>query len=196
MKMIILLKGEYKLARDEKDATLLRVQYIGIKQQVCPCCLGKLKQRDSRKRMVRKYQNEIMWLQIHRMKCIQCGRLHSELPDCVIPQKQYSAEVIKEALEKHLVNKKSVADVENSTISRWYKWFRLLQEKIKKQVFEQKNGLKKLWHYFFVNEKRDIIEKIYHEVFKQKDKEKFYLQNLFIILKILCTENSNISECY
>ena len=73
--MIILLKGEYKLARDEKDATLLRVQYIGIKQQVCPCCLGKLKQRDSRKRMVRKYQNEIMWLQIHRMKCIQCGRL-------------------------------------------------------------------------------------------------------------------------
>ena len=114
----------------------------------------------------------------------------------MIPQKQYSAEVIKEALEKHLVNKKSVADVENSTISRWYKWFRLLQEKIKKQVFEQKNGLKKLWHCFFVNEKRDIIEKIYHEVFKQKDKEKFYLQNLFIILKILCTENSNISECY
>lgn len=192
--MIILSKGEYKLRKDEKNSTLLHVQYIGKKEQLCPCCLGKLKLRDTRKRIMRQYKNEIIWLQIHRLKCVECGRLHNELPDCVIPQKHYSFDLIEEALEQHITNQKSVADVENSTISRWYQWFIKLRKKIKDNVCQQRDKIEKCWHYFFISEKDAAIEKIYKVVLNPKDTRKFYLKNLILLLKILSITNQYSSE--
>ena len=36
---------------------------------------------------------------IRRLKCSNCGRLHRELPDCLVPYKHYASEVISGAKE-------------------------------------------------------------------------------------------------
>lgn len=100
--------------------------------------MGELKIRDTRRRIMRKCQNEILWLQIHRMKCKQYSRIHNELPDCVISQKHYSFDVVKEAVSKHIAGEKSYVDVENSTINRWYKWFIKVQAEVERIVHKVK----------------------------------------------------------
>lgn len=36
---------------------------------------------------------------ICRLKCSSCGRLHRELPDCLVPYKHYASEVISSVLD-------------------------------------------------------------------------------------------------
>jgi hypothetical protein len=38
-------------------------------------------------------------LKIRRLNCDQCGRLHHELPDVIVPYKRHSAETIKAIIE-------------------------------------------------------------------------------------------------
>ena len=66
------------------------------------------------------------WLIIHRFKCCSCGRLHNELPDCLVPYKHYEAEVIAGVLDEVILP--GDLDSEDypsfSTMLRWLQWFR------------------------------------------------------------------------
>ncbi len=55
--------------------------------------------RDSRKRIRRKEGGHVEYLLVRRMFCAHCHRLHVELPNCLVPQKHYDAEVISGVIE-------------------------------------------------------------------------------------------------
>jgi len=40
-----------------------------------------------------------VWFRIRRLKCKECGKLHRELPDILLPYKHYRSEIIEEALD-------------------------------------------------------------------------------------------------
>lgn len=60
----------------------------------CPKCGGNLKYYDSVKRIVRTKGRFTKKVIIRRMRCVCCGSLHRELPDFMLPYKQYEADVV------------------------------------------------------------------------------------------------------
>lgn len=67
---------------------------------ICPKCGGQLKCYDMVKRIKRTKNRKTNWIYIHRLKCDDCGSLHRELPEDILPFKQYEAEVIRGVLEE------------------------------------------------------------------------------------------------
>lgn len=65
----------------------------------CPKCGGKLKYYDKVARIVRKKGRVSEWVSIRRMRCLNCGMLHREIPNTLFPYKQYEAELIAGVLE-------------------------------------------------------------------------------------------------
>jgi hypothetical protein len=57
---------------------------------------------------------------IRRLKCKECGRIHHELPDILIPYKRYSSESIEAVIAGDL---ELTVAADESTISRWRAWF-------------------------------------------------------------------------
>lgn len=69
---------------------------------------------------------------IRRLECKPCGKLHRELPDCLVPYKQYAAEVISGVLDGFVT-----PDDEDSanypcvaTMHRWQLWLTANQQRI------------------------------------------------------------------
>ena len=67
-------------------------------------------------------------IRIRRLKCKGCGKIHRELPDFLLPYKQYLADLIEMDLDdvpEDQVSKQwdMRADAEPSTYVRWRKWF-------------------------------------------------------------------------
>jgi hypothetical protein len=60
---------------------------------------------------------------IRRLRCEQCGKIHHELPDLMIPYKRYAADIIEDTIFQ-TVHLTVAAD--ESTIYRWRKWFSTL----------------------------------------------------------------------
>ena len=56
---------------------------------------------------------------IRRLLCCGCGRIHHELPDCVVPYKRHRAEAIEE-----MIADPEDAPFETSTIRRITAWWR------------------------------------------------------------------------
>lgn len=115
--MIILKEGEYELRKGEEN--LFYVNFLRGQALQCPLCFGAVKCKDTRKRILRISNGQTIWLQITRVKCRQCGRLHSLLPDCVVPYKQYSKMTIQQALQYKSCSKTLNIAAEESTINRW-----------------------------------------------------------------------------
>ena len=65
----------------------------------CPKCGGALKYYDKVKRIVRTKGRTSKRVKIRRLKCVKCGAIHRELPDYILPYKQYEVEVIRGVLE-------------------------------------------------------------------------------------------------
>ena len=65
----------------------------------CPNCRGVLKYYDSVPRVVRTRGRASEYVKIRRFRCIDCNKLHREIPDGIYPYKQYEAEVIRGVLE-------------------------------------------------------------------------------------------------
>lgn len=61
---------------------------------VCPICGGELRYYDKVKRILRTKYRRTEWLDIRRLKCKVCGKLHRELPDNIYIYKQYEADII------------------------------------------------------------------------------------------------------
>jgi hypothetical protein len=89
----------------------------------CPCCGGKLKVIGSRKRRYHKKAGELIELIIRRLRCSKCNKIHHELPDNLIPYKRYDSESI-QAVVAH--NDNLDVAVDNSTITRWRRWFKAM----------------------------------------------------------------------
>ena len=89
----------------------------------CPCCGGHFKVIGSR---IRKYIDEAsekIKLNIRRLRCRICERIHHELPDFLAPYKRYENSCI-EAVVSGSPN--ISVPVDESTIFRWRQWFRYL----------------------------------------------------------------------
>ena len=65
----------------------------------CPKCGGQLQFFDNVKRIVRTKARATEWIIIRRLRCTACGTLHRELPETLLPYKQYEAEVVLGVLE-------------------------------------------------------------------------------------------------
>ena len=60
------------------------------------------------------------------MKCSSCSKIHHELPDCIVPYKQYSAAVI-ETLLSDDDYREATFPGESSSMYRIVTWFSLLR---------------------------------------------------------------------
>ena len=98
----------------------------------CPCCGGKLRYRDRRRRIKRSFGGTKCYLWLRRLICLECRRLHLELPDELVPRKHYSSEVI-----ENVVDGVSTEEDESTedypcvdTMKRWKDWMEKSQVQI------------------------------------------------------------------
>ena len=118
--MIILNEKEYDLMK-KKGHNIIYVNYRRGQSLHCPFCFGKLKCRDTRKRIFKLSSGQRLWLQIKRVKCEECGHLQTLLPDCAVPYKHYSRYTINQVLEYKEDGTDLEIAAEESTINRWKK---------------------------------------------------------------------------
>ena len=85
-----------------------------------PCCGKSMSVIGTRERKSRESSGETKVYNIRRLGCDQCGRIHHELPDFLVPYKRYKAECIESVLSNP-----STHDVpaDESTLFRWLEWF-------------------------------------------------------------------------
>ena len=86
-------------------------------ENICPDCNGIIKVRDSKKRIVKDEDGVSYNFLLRRFVCCQCGKLHTELPDCIEKNKHYSKNVI-DSVKSGVCN---FCAADNSTIQRWKK---------------------------------------------------------------------------
>lgn len=67
---------------------------INNNELICPNCGGDLKYYDKVRRILRTKKRETKRVQIRRLRCSVCGSVHRELPNYILPYKQYETEVI------------------------------------------------------------------------------------------------------
>ena len=68
-------------------------------KSTCSICGGNLKYRDSVKRIVRTKARETRRIKVPRLRCLDCGILRRQLPDFLLPFKQYEVKIIRGVLE-------------------------------------------------------------------------------------------------
>ena len=81
----------------------------------CPDCQGKLRIRDSRQRKIKDEIGNEYVFRLRRFQCVDCKKIHIEIPDCIEPFKQYS----KNTIESILSGKCNYYTVDDSTVRRW-----------------------------------------------------------------------------
>ena len=77
--------------------------------------------RDTVKRHFRNWFGEKTWGTVRRLKCKNkdCGKIHRELPDKMVPYKHYQAECIEATLDEKEVQ----CGANDLTFSRWKSWY-------------------------------------------------------------------------
>ena len=90
----------------------------------CPVCGEPLSYRDSCERIMRLEGGDRQRFLIRRLKCSNCGRIHRELPDCLVPYKHYASEVISGVLDGVVTPEDDdSADYPcETTMRRWQCW--------------------------------------------------------------------------
>ncbi|MDR1665223.1 MAG: DUF6431 domain-containing protein [Clostridiales bacterium] len=84
----------------------------------CPVCQTVLLVRGTRQRVLYKNENEKQVMIIRRLRCEKCGRIHHELPDCIVPYKRYGAEPIENIITGQ--GKKVCGDNTERRIRGWW----------------------------------------------------------------------------
>lgn len=87
----------------------------------CPDCGEILSYKDTRRRVYLDYGHEEDILYIRRFRCDKCKRLHTELPENVVPWKHYKKDVIRDVLEGYTVEDDPIAEngPADITMKRW-----------------------------------------------------------------------------
>ena len=90
----------------------------------CPHCMMPLKHRDWKLRICKRDGGEKDFIQVERMKCEHCNRLHTALPNTLTPFKHYETDVISGVLDDLITT--DDLDDENYpcevTMNRWHHW--------------------------------------------------------------------------
>jgi len=89
-------------------------------QSYCPCCSGDLKVIGSRHRGCINDTGDKIDLIIRRLNCVNCHKIHHELPDILVPYKRYSRESIEAAVNG---DSNLTVPADESTIRSWRGWF-------------------------------------------------------------------------
>ncbi|MFI3173342.1 MAG: DUF6431 domain-containing protein [Eubacteriales bacterium] len=120
--------SNYKILSNENDTYFIESH----ETPSCPLCNSLLRYRDMRLRIERKEGGEVRFIAIRRLKCPHCNRLHTELPDILVPYKHYSEEVISGVIDDIITP--SDMDSESypceTTMAHWKMWFKLNQVQI------------------------------------------------------------------
>ena len=61
-------------------------------------------------------------MKIRRLKCVKCRQIHHELPDCIVPYKRHSAEII----ETIISGGSEEVPCDNRTIQRIVRWWSIM----------------------------------------------------------------------
>lgn len=94
----------------------------------CPDCDGDLRYYDSVRRKLKSKEGREDWINIRRVRCVNCGKVHRELPDNVQPYVQYEKDVIEGVLE-HLITPETKGFEDYpcvQTMVRWVKRWKLV----------------------------------------------------------------------
>ncbi len=86
----------------------------------CPCCQGVLELFDRRRRSQILESGEKQWLLIRRLHCVDCNKIHHELPDVLVPYKRHEASSIEQVTKNR---ESSSVSADESTLNRWRSWF-------------------------------------------------------------------------
>ena len=70
----------------------------GTEPLSCPICGGTLAAYDRKTRKVHTRSSGKIVLLLRRLRCTQCEKLHTELPDFLVPYKRYSRKSIEDVL--------------------------------------------------------------------------------------------------
>jgi hypothetical protein len=92
----------------------------GMEKIPCPCCGKGMRVIGTRDRKSRDRSGKMKTLNIRRLRCDDCGRIHHELPDFIVPYKRYESECIELVLTNPSNND---VPADESTLSRWANWF-------------------------------------------------------------------------
>lgn len=82
---------------------------------LCPTCNYEMKIRDSKRRYIKTESGQKIPINLKRYYCSRCNKLHTEIPDIIIPYKQY---------KKSIIEKVKSGDIssfagDDSTIREW-----------------------------------------------------------------------------
>lgn len=83
----------------------------------CPDCNQTMKIIGSKKRTVKDISGKQYIFSLRKMKCEKCNVIHTEIPDCIVPHKQYSKNAISMAIKEQC----TYYIMEDSTVFRWKK---------------------------------------------------------------------------
>ena len=84
---------------------------------LCPSCNSAVKVRDSRKRKIKDAYGNVYVFRLRRLQCVNCGQVHTEVPDFIEKFKHFSKTTIDNNINGKIEN--VVAD--NKTLYRWKK---------------------------------------------------------------------------
>jgi hypothetical protein len=92
----------------------------------CPYCQSTLNPYDRRDRKCRNENGDWQVLVVRRLRCQnpRCQRIHTELPDILVPYKRYQVGVIAAVLGGCA----RIAPLEESTRQRWRAWYGRIRE--------------------------------------------------------------------
>ena len=111
---------------EEKSREDGEIYIIGKEDNRCPKCRGQLNVKDSRERQGWSKYGEKRHYLLRRLQCKECGAIHIELPDILLPYKRYNAEAIICVLNREDVD--CVASVR--TKKRWLGWYERIWQPI------------------------------------------------------------------
>ncbi len=107
----------------------MRIQIFFIESRgtcPCPCCQSPLEHRDYKLRIMKLEGGERRFLRVERRICTNggCRKIHTALPDCLVPYKHYASEVIAGVLDEIITPEDAEAEDYpcEATMARWHHW--------------------------------------------------------------------------
>lgn len=94
---------------------------ISKNEAICPVCGGELKYYDRVRRIVRSRYGKVNYIWVRRFKCLSCDKTHREIPETILPYKQFESEIIF-GVREGLINSNVLGFEDNpseDTMRRW-----------------------------------------------------------------------------
>ena len=89
---------------------------VNNEKPTCPDCNGSMTVRGSVKRIVKDSDAIDYTFRLRRLRCLTCNKIHTEIPDLMLPHKHYSRKTIEQYLRE-----KADCAADNKTLYRWRK---------------------------------------------------------------------------